>query len=79
MPNATRVNAIRKQLALDGADPFVVAAEAIERAERYKQRLTEIENLLQSHAGDGTAFMRLSAVGLPQRQNRHITKIPFPA
>jgi hypothetical protein len=37
----------RKQLAMDGADPFMVAAVAIQRAQELEQRVAQLEALLK--------------------------------
>jgi hypothetical protein len=44
----TRQRQIRKQLAIDGCDPFFIAAEALARAERLEARIRALEALLAS-------------------------------
>lgn len=73
MANAKRIQAIRKQLTQDGADPFVVAAAALEKAERYERLATDLLRYWELDVSTQTQNLRNSARSLPQTN-----VIPFP-
>ena len=45
MPTSTEAKALRKQLALDGADPFQLLATALERNAQLQEQLRILEAL----------------------------------
>ena len=47
MTTAQEVRKIRKELAESGADPFAIAAQALEQVARYRQIVAQLEEQLR--------------------------------
>lgn len=48
---STSTRHLRNQLIQDGADPFLIAAEAIDRSNRLQEQVTRLERVLSQVPG----------------------------
>ena len=47
MANSTEARQLRKQLAIDGADPFLIAAQALERNAQLQEQVRVLEAIIR--------------------------------